>query len=297
MLARSLSAASRLGYLARVHTFEALLSFVWFTILPLARATDHVRGQDEEFTYTISIYQYYYLPLVGVAKFLLVFGLMTAAATIWHPVFAALIGAVTYILLSGAIHLDGLTDTFDALFAYGKDKWAVLKDPHCGALGAAYLNLYLWLFIPTFAYNLYWLHGHGTWVHALILAHACLLPKLNCYAILHDSIDSGKLQLDQHLTLQPQYDFWSSKKLTSTVGFYGICFLVLMAELSVTAFSSALIFYLLSAFGVLLYLNLVIIPRVVKSLGFLAGDVFGFMICLAELAHQLLFTLWFVRDV
>jgi adenosylcobinamide-GDP ribazoletransferase len=77
-------------------------------------------------------------------------GLMQAGAALALP--AAIPPALTGILvvtlsaaLSGALHLDGLTDTFDGLGAQvsREDRLRIMRDPHVGAFGATALVLVL----------------------------------------------------------------------------------------------------------------------------------------------------------
>ena len=296
MIPCTLSATHTISYLLKVHAFEAVKTFVWFSILPIARLTDQIRKDEgEEFTYEISVYQYYYMGLVGLAKFAIACAVFMGAAMLWHPLFAAVLGSVTYILLSGGIHLDGLTDTLDALFAYGKDRWEVLKDPHIGAIGAAYLNIYLWLFFPLLAYSLYWSMAQDTFLPLVALAHVFILPKLNCYIVLNDYIDTGEVKLDKHMQLTPHYHFWQNRRLTSTLGFYSITTALLVLELFLVGPDPRFLAFLATAFLVMLLFNARVLRPVIKELQFLAGDLFGFMICLLELVFLFLYALYFVR--
>jgi adenosylcobinamide-GDP ribazoletransferase len=55
-----------------------------------------------------------------------------------HPLFAALLGVVIWVWITGALHLDGLGDVADALGAAHRrpDRFLeVLKDPHMGVFG------------------------------------------------------------------------------------------------------------------------------------------------------------------
>lgn len=80
----------------------------------------------------------------------LILGAMVAAAT-WlgaqiDPWLGALAGLAAWVLLTGALHLDGLADLADALGAAHGDRehlLAVLADPHLGAFGAVALVMQL----------------------------------------------------------------------------------------------------------------------------------------------------------
>ena len=86
-----------------------------------------------------------WFPVVG-----LIIGAMLAIAAIigeWiAPSAAAILVAGTWVLVTGALHLDGLADTADGLAAaHGKpDRFLeVAKDPHVGAFGVVALTVIL----------------------------------------------------------------------------------------------------------------------------------------------------------
>ena len=99
------------------------------------------------------------------AKWFAVVGLMiggilavtTVAASYVDPVFAALVGVVVWVWVTGGLHLDGLADLADGLGAAHRDPQrflAVLKDPHLGSFGVLALVLavlskwsLLWLWV------------------------------------------------------------------------------------------------------------------------------------------------------
>lgn len=83
-----------------------------------------------------------FLPLVGA----LVGGvellwLLLAQRLGLEPVLYGVVAVLIPMALTGGIHLDGFTDTSDALCSYGdrEKRLAILKDPHVGAFGVMYL--------------------------------------------------------------------------------------------------------------------------------------------------------------
>jgi len=110
--------------------WRALLTALQFlTILPVPRqapAADHLLGR--------SLLCY---PLVGA---LLGGVLITVAAITQHtpPSLSAAIVLALWVILTGALHLDGLADTADAWVGglHDRDKTlAIMKDPCCGPVG------------------------------------------------------------------------------------------------------------------------------------------------------------------
>ncbi len=88
-----------------------------------------------------------YLPLVGIGVGLVGAAVLTlAAAGLPQPV-AALLSVVATLLLTGALHEDGLADTLDGLFGgvTREDALRIMRDSRLGTYGAAGLTLALGL--------------------------------------------------------------------------------------------------------------------------------------------------------
>lgn len=71
------------------------------------------------------------------------------ASALLYSIFAAFIPLV----VSGGIHLDGFTDTCDALCSFGSQekKLEILKDPHVGAFGVMWQSIFLLTQVALFA--------------------------------------------------------------------------------------------------------------------------------------------------
>lgn len=82
-----------------------------------------------------------FLPLVGVLVGLLQWGwLWVAQQYALETALYGVVAALLPMLVTGGIHLDGFTDTSDALCSYGdqEKRLQILKDPHIGAFGVMY---------------------------------------------------------------------------------------------------------------------------------------------------------------
>lgn len=82
-----------------------------------------------------------FFPICG-----LMIGMVTAladvaAASIWMPAASSLIAVLVLILLTGALHLDGVADTADGLYGGREPETAlaIMKDSRIGAMGAVAL--------------------------------------------------------------------------------------------------------------------------------------------------------------
>lgn len=89
-----------------------------------------------------------YYPVVGLLIGALLYGLnLLLMDNIYDLLRAALI-LLTWILLTGALHLDGLADTVDALAGAHKDSnkaLSIMKDPNCGPMGVISLIIIIFL--------------------------------------------------------------------------------------------------------------------------------------------------------
>ncbi|MEI9922198.1 MAG: adenosylcobinamide-GDP ribazoletransferase [Bradyrhizobium sp.] len=79
-----------------------------------------------------------YFPAVGICVGLVSAATLLLTGSIWSPVIAALLAVATSIIVTGALHEDGLADTADG-FGGGwsvEKRLAIMKDSRIGAYGA-----------------------------------------------------------------------------------------------------------------------------------------------------------------
>ena len=111
-----------------------------FTRLPLWRI---VNGDKRYFTDVIK-----YWPLVGFLTGTATGGVLWVAAQVVPLEVACILAIITRVLLTGALHEDGLADFFDG-FGGGTSKekiLAIMKDSHIGCYGTIGLVLYFILY-------------------------------------------------------------------------------------------------------------------------------------------------------
>jgi adenosylcobinamide-GDP ribazoletransferase len=110
-----------------------------------------------------------YFPAVGICVGLVSAAVLLLAGSIWNPVIAALLAVATSIVVTGALHEDGLADTADG-FGGGwsvEKRLAIMKDSRIGAYGALALLFGVALRVTALAELPLW-----TGAAALIAAHA-----------------------------------------------------------------------------------------------------------------------------
>lgn len=114
-----------------------LVAFGLYSALPLPQ----VEWKKNTMRYALG-----FLPLIGVIVGLAEFGWLHLAQWIGLTGMLYAAGAVAIpIVLTGGIHMDGFTDTCDALCSYGdrEKRLEILKDPHIGAFGVMWLIVLL----------------------------------------------------------------------------------------------------------------------------------------------------------
>jgi cobalamin 5'-phosphate synthase/cobalamin synthase len=113
------------------------LAFSMLSILPFFKVHDFYKG--------INGYAAMFYPLVGA----ILGGLLFLCYTLLDPYFPHFhLGVIIFalwVLLTGALHLDGLSDTVDGLFVAKERALEVMKDPHNGGMGMTFGGVFLLL--------------------------------------------------------------------------------------------------------------------------------------------------------
>ncbi len=85
-----------------------------------------------------------FFPIVGLLIGLLVFLANWGLGEVFSPVITAVLTLLFWVLISGAMHLDGLADSCDGLGGSTPEKrLEIMKDSHTGAFGVAGVSLLL----------------------------------------------------------------------------------------------------------------------------------------------------------
>jgi adenosylcobinamide-GDP ribazoletransferase len=107
-------------------------------------------------------------PLAGAVIGALLVGLGLACGVLWDAWVRSVLIVVGWGIVTSGLHLDGLSDTFDAVMSWRtrERKLEIMKDSRIGAMGALAL-------IAVLALKVTWLHAAGDgWVRAVWLAPA-----------------------------------------------------------------------------------------------------------------------------
>jgi adenosylcobinamide-GDP ribazoletransferase len=131
-----------------------------------------------------------YFPLVGILIGAIGAAILVTAGAVWSGVLPALLATAATILVTGALHEDGLADTADSLGGRNREaRLAIMKDSRLGTFGALALGLGVALRVAalaTLAPDL------AAW--ALIASHAGarLATVLALAALPHADADPGR---------------------------------------------------------------------------------------------------------
>lgn len=221
------------------------LAMNMLTVIPFFKVHDFFRGING---YAVMAY-----PLVGA----LLGALLWLAYTLLHPYFPEahlhIVLFVLWVVLTGALHLDGFSDTVDGLFVPKERAEAVMKDPHTGGMGM----LFSVTFLLFKASSLWFLEA--IWLLPVIL----MLSRFN--AVL--AIYFFPYIREEGMSTLAKQEFTGGQLFASV-----------MLVLAVVAFSGS---WLLLAVSLLtLWVTKYFF---VRRLGGFSGDIYGFLIEVTEL--------------
>lgn len=214
------------------------------------------------------------LPSVGFVVALLVALVMFGGSFFWPAYIVALCGLVTWIAVTGAIHLDGVADSGDGLFMEGslEKRLEVMKDPRLGAFGAITLMLMLamkWagLFglVQDYIENSDRIQCYISFIYlASPIFLACILSRSLTFIFMHlpsaRPNGMGNSMVDAVNTLDKC-----------------IAIALVMVAFSVLIWSHGLWSSFIMLMGGLIFAT-AIVCKAMKTLGGVTGDVYGFII-------------------
>ncbi|MBL0708446.1 MAG: adenosylcobinamide-GDP ribazoletransferase [Sulfurimonas sp.] len=118
------------------------LSINMLTIIPFFKVHDFYKG--------INAYAVLFYPLVGYLLGLLLYFTHYLLSDFFSGSHLGIIIFALLVVLTGALHLDGFSDTIDGLFVSKQKALKVMKDPHAGGMGMVFSIVFLLLKASTF---------------------------------------------------------------------------------------------------------------------------------------------------
>ncbi|MDF2613076.1 MAG: cobS [Clostridia bacterium] len=149
--------------------FVGILQFL--TRIPINLNT----GMDNEFYKSLV-----YFPLVGFVLGLLYYGIGWVSLLIFDNRITAVLILLGSVILTGALHIDGIGDTFDGIYSYrNKERiLEIMKDSRLGTNGLLAI-VFLLLFKLVFIFSL--LEGHNLWAVIIMPMYGRLNSAWGCY--------------------------------------------------------------------------------------------------------------------
>ena len=221
------------------------LAFNMLTIIPFFKVHDFFKG--------INGFSAAFYPLIGFILGLILWGVHSLLEGSVPAIHLSVIIFALWVLLTGALHLDGLSDTIDGLFVSREKSLEVMKDSHVGGMGMIFTLVFLALKLSSV------IHFEAFYLLPVILMFSRLNATLGIYFYKYISSGVGAL-LKEELTLKP----------TLIALFYSLVL--------------AFLFSFVSAFIVAIISLLLIAKFFTSRLGGLNGDIYGFTIEVTELA-------------
>lgn len=244
-------------------TRAALVALQFLTRLPLRVEP---RPSAREVGLSLACY-----PLVGLALGIALWGIYLAVSRLPSLLGAAIV-LTAWVLITGALHLDGLADTADAWVGGHGDRertLEIMKDPRSGPVAVAAVNCLLLLKLAALAALA--THVHSAPWRDMRLAAGCILPPLLARAAIPVLFaHTAYVRADgiaQDLTAH-QSRLAGAVTVTLTV----ICTLAACRALGAIALGAAVLAYVIVRWGL------------VRRLGGFTGDGAGALIELIEAA-------------
>ena len=230
-----------------------LLSLSFFSIIPI---------KLKNFESSKEVYRgmLFSLPFVGLTLGLLVWGVFSLLSGFLHPLYAAFISGLFYLVLYGFLHLEAVCDVIDAWFAAlsGKDIYAIMKEPTIGAIGAIGTFVVILLKVAAIAYLLY-AGLIAYFIVTIMLSRLAMLFAINGFSFHEGSFIANSLKKSVTISLVM---FGATLYMSIAYVFVGLNLLwILMLSLCV------------------MFLCLIILR---KKFGFLNGDCLGFSLEMSE---------------
>ena len=221
------------------------LAFSMLSIIPFFKVHDFFKG--------INGFSAMFYPLVGFILGSILWGMHTLLSPYLPSVHLSVIIFTLWITLTGALHLDGFSDTIDGLFVSKERALEVMKDSHVGGMGMSFTFVFLALKLSSVIYF------EAFYLLPIILMFSRLNATLAIYFF--DYISSGVSMLIKEELKLKYLLFALLYSITLAYLFSSVWFFVL----------SVIVLFVIAKFFI-------------SRLGGLNGDIYGLIIEVTELA-------------
>lgn len=231
----------------KTHISGIKIAFSMLTILPFFKLYEFKKGLN-------GVAAAYY-PLVGLFLGGLICALHLSLQGLLPENFLRILLFIFFVILYGALHLDGFVDTIDGIFAPPHHALDAMREPTIGAMGAIYGFLFLSLKITAFL----------SLTNFMLFL---LVPMLSRFAAVFAIYNFSYVR-------NSGMGYLAKKELTTPLFIYSIllvCAIILLIDVR---------FFIL--FAIAIIVAIIIGFYLVKKFGGLSGDMYGFIIESSEL--------------
>ena len=225
-------------------------------------------GFDDEFHKTIT-----YFPLVGFVLGILLFIIGTVSNILFDPFITSILVTLGSVILTGGLHIDGLGDTFDAIYSY-RDKEKMLEIMKDSRLGTNSLLAIVFLILLKIGFIYSLINNNLMWT----IIFMPVIGRLGVIRLTYKTVSPREKGMG---------NLFIGKATTSmflTAILYTMALIILVAKF---VFKSSITLPILASIIVVILFNQLFKNHIYKKIDGVTGDILGCSIELGEVIYLL----------
>lgn len=242
--------------------FISILQFM--TRIPINIDT----GFDEEFHKTIT-----YFPLVGLVLGVLIYIIGLVSGIFFDSFITSIIVTLALVILTGGLHIDGLGDTFDAIYSY-RDKERMLEIMKDSRLGTNSLLAIMFLILLKIGFIYSIINNNLLWT----VIFMPVVARLGVIVMMYKTVTPRENGMGNLFIGKASTSMFTIAILYTIILMIGISKLIFLAS----TFEAMM---LISTIIVLLIFNNLFKKHIYKKIDGVTGDILGCTIELGELIY------------
>ncbi|MCH1959070.1 adenosylcobinamide-GDP ribazoletransferase [Romboutsia hominis] len=223
---------------------------------------------DDEFHKTIT-----YFPLVGFVLGILLFIIGTVSNILFDPFITSILVTLGSVILTGGLHIDGLGDTFDAIYSY-RDKEKMLEIMKDSRLGTNSLLAIVFLILLKIGFIYSLINNNLMWT----IIFMPVIGRLGVIRLTYKTVTPREKGMG---------NLFIGKATTSmflTAILYTMALIILVAKF---VFNSSMTLPILASIIVIILFNQLFKNHIYKKIDGVTGDILGCSIELGEVIYLL----------
>lgn len=242
--------------------FISILQFM--TRIPINIDT----GFDEEFHKTIT-----YFPLVGLVLGVLIYIIGLVSGIFFDSFITSIIVTLALVILTGGLHIDGLGDTFDAIYSY-RDKERMLEIMKDSRLGTNSLLAIMFLILLKIGFIYSIINNNLLWT----VIFMPVVARLGVIVMMYKTVTPRENGMGNLFIGKASTSMFTIAILYTIILIIGISKLIFLAS----TFEAMM---LISTIIILLIFNNLFKKHIYKKIDGVTGDILGCTIELGELIY------------